>query len=81
MKLYKFLDEEGGLKTIESNKVLLRTPDEFNDPFDSIFYVDREELKDCFGLLMNYELFKKGLETTIKTNHKLSTNGIILNHS
>ena len=59
MIIYKYLDEEGALKTIEHNSVLLRTPLEFNDPFDSVFNIDKKEMNKAYDLFMNYQLFKK----------------------
>lgn len=72
MIIYKYLDEKGAIKTIKRNSVLLRTPLEFNDPFDSIFYISPEEMARAFKLYMNYSLFKK-LYDEIVVNKKKPT--------
>lgn len=58
MTIYKYLNEEGALATIKDNTVLLRTPPEYNDPFDCVFHISKQERKKAFKLLVNYEYFK-----------------------
>lgn len=57
--IYKYLDEKGALATIKGKSVLLRTPLEYNDPFDCEFSASKEETKRAFNLFLNYQLFKK----------------------
>lgn len=59
MIVYKYLDYEGVIGTIDNSSALLRTPDRFNDPFDCDFYVSKKEKKKAFDLLMNYHCFKE----------------------
>ena len=59
MIIYKYLNEEGALSTLKNNAVLLRTPLEFNDPFDSLFHVSEKEMDRAYDLFMNYQLFIK----------------------
>lgn len=68
MIIYKYLDEKGTLETIKNNSVLLSSPFDFNDPLDSIFYVDEKETEKAFKLLMNYQLFKKAYDILIVNN-------------
>ena len=56
--LYKYLNEKGALATIENNSVLLKTPSEYNDPFDCYYHVSKRERCKAFKLFMNYQLFK-----------------------
>ena len=58
MIIYKFLGRKGAKKTLESGKVLLRTPIEFNDPFDCYYYVNDQEKQKAISLAVNYILFK-----------------------
>lgn len=58
MIIYKYLPPDGALKTIENNSVLLRTPVEFNDPYDCKYFVSKRELKRSFKLYVNYQWFK-----------------------
>ena len=70
MRVYKYLDIEGALATIKGKSVLLKRPDEFNDPFDCKFYISRAERKNAYRLFVNYQLFKqfyKGIVIENKT--------------
>ena len=58
MTIYKYLNEEGAIATIKDNTVLLRTPPEYNDPFDCVFHISEKERKKAYKLLVNYEYFK-----------------------
>ncbi len=58
MIIYKYLPFSSGLKTIKNNSVLLRSPCEYNDPFDGIFYADSKEKYDAFNLFMNFKSFE-----------------------
>lgn len=77
MIIYKYLDEEGTIKTIERNSVLLKTPLEFNDPFDSIFYVSDDEMVKAFKLFMNYQFFKQTYDGLFDDKNKPTTLGRI----
>ena len=58
MIIYKYLPFSSGLKAIKNNSVLLRSPCEYNDPFDGIFYTDYKEKYNAFNLFMNYKSFE-----------------------
>lgn len=70
MIIYKYLDEKGALATLENNAVLLRTPAEFNDPFDSLFFTSDKEKDNAFKLFLNYQLFKSFYEDMVKNKKK-----------
>ena len=55
--IYKYLDEKGALATIENNSVILKTPLEYNDPFDSLFSTSDEEKDNAYKLFIDYQLF------------------------
>ena len=78
MTLFKYLDEKGTLATIENCSVLLKTPSEYNDPFDSVFYVDSKEMDKAFDLYVNFELFKKLYKDLIVDGKKPSLPGKIV---
>lgn len=59
MKIYKYLSQSGAIKTLNNSSVLLKNPADYNDPFDSLFYVDEKERKKAFRLFFNYRLFKE----------------------
>ena len=58
MIIYKYLDEDGALATVENKSVLLKTPLEYNDPFDCYFYISDKERRKAFKLFLNYSFFK-----------------------
>ena len=58
MIIYKYLNPTAALETIRNNSVLLRMPEEFNDPFDCLFYVSKKEMKRAYKLFINYQCFK-----------------------
>ncbi|MBQ9266470.1 MAG: DUF2971 domain-containing protein [Bacilli bacterium] len=57
MIIYKYLNENGALKTIKNGCVLLRHPIEYNDPLDSIVYCSQKIHDNTFKLIKNYALF------------------------
>lgn len=59
MIVYKYLNQEGALATVSNNCVTLKTPLEYNDPFDSVFFANRKERSEAYKLFINYELFKE----------------------
>ncbi len=59
MIIFKYLNEEGGIETLKNNSVLLRTPNEYNDPFDCLFYTTKEEKEKGYKLYLNYLFFKE----------------------
>ena len=59
MKIYKYTSIDSALKIIKSNQVLLNTPNNFNDPFDSLMNVSEEEKKRVFNLIISYYAFKE----------------------
>ena len=70
MVIYKYLDEKGAIATVSKSAVLLKTPEEFNDPFDSTFFMDKVEYKKAFDLFINYQIFKNIYDEIIKKNKK-----------
>ena len=58
MIIYKYLDPDGAVKTVEDNSVLLRTPDEYNDPSDCLFDSNDKERNKALRLFINYQFFK-----------------------
>ena len=59
MIVYKYLNQEGALATVNNNCVTLKTSLEYNDPFDSVFFASRKERSEAYKLFINYELFKE----------------------
>ena len=58
MIIYKYLDRRGTKKTLERGSVLLRTPNQFNDPFDCYYYVNDQERQKATDLIVNYLFFQ-----------------------
>lgn len=56
--LYKYSSIVGAIKIVKSGAVLLNSPDNFNDPFDSELDVDDSNLRKALELTKNYFLFK-----------------------
>lgn len=56
--IYKYLDEKGAIETIKNNSVILRTPIEYNDPFDCVISTTEKEKNQALELLINYQMFK-----------------------
>ena len=75
--IYKYLDEKGALATIENNSVILKTPLEYNDPFDCIASTSKEEINKAFDLFVNYKLFEYLYEKFIKQNKKATRNKLL----
>ena len=71
MIIYKYIDSDGALKTIKNNSVLLRMPDEYNDPFDCLFDSNEKERVKAFKLFMNYHFFKRFYTELIVNNKTL----------
>lgn len=69
--LYKYLNEYGTLKTIENNSVILKTPAEYNDPFDCYYYISKRERCKAFKLFMNYQFFKIFYNEMVVNNKQL----------
>lgn len=59
MIIYKYLNQKGALATVENNSVLLKSPLDYNDPYDSLYYSSDDDNKKGFKLFMNYMLFKE----------------------
>ena len=71
MIIYKYLNEEGALKTLENNSVLLNTPLDYNDPFDCWFYVSKKEKKKAYKLMANYFAFESLYTGLFEDNKEL----------
>ena len=59
MKIYKYLSQDSALITLTKKSVLLRSPTEYNDPFDCLFYVNKRERDEAYKLFINYQLFRR----------------------
>ena len=59
MILYKYLNVEGSKATIGNNCVRLRKPSEYNDAFDTEFFLSKREKRKAFNLFVNYNSFKE----------------------
>ena len=70
MIIYKYLNQDGAIKTIKSNSVLLNTPLKFNDPFDCETNITEEENNKAFELFLNYQLFKGLYDFFVKKDVK-----------
>ena len=70
--IYKYIDPDGALAAIKNNSVVLKTPLEYNDPFDCYFSVLKQEEKEAFKLFVNFQLFKGLYECLVKKNKKVS---------
>ena len=69
--IYKYLNEYGAEKTIENNSVLLKTPSQFNDPFDCYYFVSKKERRRAYQLFMNYQFFKLLYDEIVIKNKQL----------
>lgn len=58
MIVYKYLDEEGTKNVLDGKSVLLNTPSNFNDSYDSKIYISKKERQKAFRLFINYQFFK-----------------------
>ena len=65
------IDEYGAEKTIEKNSIILKTPSEFNDPFDCYYYISKKERRRAFKLFMNYQFFKIHYNELVINNKQL----------
>lgn len=54
--IYKYASIDTAIKIIDSERVLLNNPDNFNDPFDAMINIDDEEINKSFDLYSNYSL-------------------------
>ena len=70
MRIYKYLDEKGTLKTLENGSVLLKCPEDYNDPFDSLFLLGDKENDEAYKLYVNFELFKTCYRDMVKAKKK-----------
>lgn len=70
--IFKYLDEKGAKETVKNNSVILKTPLEYNDPFDCYFYITKLEEKEAFKLFMNFQLYKGLYDYLVKQNKKAS---------
>lgn len=70
MIIYKYLPPESALKTVTNNSVLLRSPLEYNDPFDCLFFADDKEKEAAFKLFLNYKLFETFYNDMVVENKK-----------
>ena len=57
--IYKYASVDTAIKIIDSERVLLNNPDNFNDPFDVMINIDDEEINKSFDLYYNYSLQQK----------------------
>ncbi len=70
MKIYKYLNQEDTIRTINNCSAKLNEPANYNDPFDSLFYVSQEELKSAYKIFINYYLFKNFYDELILQKKK-----------
>ena len=79
MILYKYLNIEGSKATAENKCVRLRKPSEYNDAFDSVFYLSKRERKKAFRLFTNYFTFKETYKLAISKDFKPNKNVLYWN--
>lgn len=70
--IYKYTSLNGAIKILKSGAVLLNTPDNFNDPFDSKIDIDQNNLDKSLKLAKNYALFKGLCNFVTQKNLKLT---------
>ena len=58
INIYKYASLNSAIKIIKNGSVLLNTPDNFNDPFDSIINITEEEKQKVLDLTINYFTFR-----------------------
>ena len=58
-RIFKYIDEYGALESLKDDAVLLNVPEEFNDPFDCLYSITKEEEKIAYRLYVNYLLFER----------------------
>lgn len=58
MIVYQYIPKDKGLLALKNGSTLLKTPIEFNDPFDCHFYISKKEEQKAFKLFVNYCFFK-----------------------
>lgn len=73
-KLYKYTSVETAIRIINTEKILLNSPDNFNDPFDSEIYIEEYERYKALDLFINfyfqYLLKEDKLKFNFKEEHK-----------
>ena len=57
-KLYKYASINSAIRIIKNSSVLLNSPNNFNDPFDSLINITNEEKQRVLDLTINYFTFK-----------------------
>lgn len=70
MIIYKYLDEKGAKAVLGNNSVLMKSALDYNDPYDSIFYIDEKEKQKAYKLFLNYWVFKEFLNVFVNQNTK-----------
>ena len=58
IKLYKYASINSAINIIKNSSVLLNSPNNFNDPFDSLINISDEEKQRVLDLIINYYTFK-----------------------
>ena len=56
MKLYKYTSFDTGMQVIESSKMAITKPDDFNDPFDCLPVYSEDDIKQAQALMNGYIL-------------------------
>lgn len=59
MKIYKYTSIDSAIQIINTSSVLLRSPSQFNDPFDSALNIAKRNQKKAFDLTENYIIYDK----------------------
>ncbi len=70
MIVYKYLDENAALQTLENKCVLFRCPEQYRDHTDSLFFCSDEEKDKAYKLYINYLMFKNLREELIQSKSK-----------
>lgn len=59
MSLYKYTKFEYLEDIISNNSFKLSNPESYNDPFDCLITSNKEQVDECFKLILNYYMFKE----------------------
>ena len=70
--IYKYASIDTAIKILDSERVLLNNPDNFNDPFDAMINIDDKEINKSFDLFKNYSLQQEIKKLNIIIKNKIN---------
>lgn len=70
-KIYKYTSLESGIKILKNNTVVLNSPQNYNDPFDSFIKFDSKEIEKSISIAIEYYLIQEFLKLLNNKNIKV----------